>query len=163
MLFALRHPREGNRAHVNVTLNIFRGYVMKVKEVPQDGPEKNVFHTTLLKYAVNDNGEFVPTTSDGWDSGYAASRNIMDEFKELSEEALERIKKNETSPLEYFMYKLHMDIAALAQQTGFPKRKVKKHMNPHVFDALDDETLSQYATVFLTDLKTIKNFKKELS
>ena len=136
---------------------------MKINEVPQDGEENNVFKTTLLKYAVNDAGEFVPTASNGWIPGNTAIKRIIQEYDELKEQAWERIKKNETSPLEYFMYNALMDIASLSQQIGFPKRKVKKHMDPRVFSTLDDETLSQYATVFLTDVKTIKNFRKEIS
>jgi hypothetical protein len=136
---------------------------MKINEVPQDGEENNVFETTLLKYAVNDEGEFVPIASNGWIPGHTAIERIMQEYNELKEQARERIKKNETSPLEYFMYNVYMDIDALSQQMGFPKRKVKKHMDPRVFNTLDDETLSQYATVFLTDLKTIKYFNKETS
>ena len=136
---------------------------MKVKDVPQDGPENNLFDSTLLKYAVNDKFEFVPTPSNGWEPANVASRFVQNEFKELAEQAGERIKKNQTSPLEYFMYQSLMDITALSQQMGFSRRKVKKHMDPRVFSTLDDEVLSQYASVFLIDVATIKNFKKEIS
>lgn len=136
---------------------------MKINEVPQDGPEDNEFDSTLLKYAVDDNGNFVPTASNGWEDSHSSIKTIKEEFRELAEEALEKIKKNKTSPVEYFMYKSLMDIDILSSMVSFSKRKVKKHMDPKVFEKLSDEILSEYAALFLIDVETIKNFKKELS
>ncbi|MBN2161207.1 MAG: hypothetical protein JW807_17600 [Spirochaetes bacterium] len=133
---------------------------MKTNEVPQDG--KRLLKTTLVHYAVNDEGTFEKIPSNGWDPGYYAGSNLQDEFKELAEQSLERVKKNLASPLEYFMYKAFMDLEGLAQFTGIPKRKVKKHLTPKGFDMLDDATLARYADVIYADVETLKKFKSTL-
>jgi hypothetical protein len=131
---------------------------MKVKEVPQDG--RRMLQTTLVNYAEDEKGKLVPVASNGWDLGYVAGHNIKIQYIELAEEAKERVKKNEISPLEYFMYRASMDIDILAGQMGISKRKVRKHLNPREFDKLDDEIIRQYSIVLHTDPDTIKNFKK---
>ncbi len=133
---------------------------MKVNEVPQDG--KRMLKTTLVHYAVNDDGTFEKIPSNGWDPGYYAGYNIQEEFKELAEQARERVKSNKSSPLEYFMYHAALDLDGLAQFTEIPKRKVKKHLTPQGFEKLDDATLAWYAHVMHTDIETIKKFKSTL-
>ncbi len=134
---------------------------MKINEVPQDG--KRMMRTKMVQYAVDDNGNFVKVGSNGWNLGYDVACKLRSRFDKLAEEAKERVKADETSPLEYFMNKAYLELHTLAQMTGIPKRKVKKHFKPEVFDTLDDATLQKYATVFLVDLRTLKEFKKELS
>jgi hypothetical protein len=63
---------------------------MKIKEVPQDG--KRMLKTTLVQYAVNDKGSFEQIPSSGWDTGYYAGFNLQEEYKELAEQARERVK-----------------------------------------------------------------------
>ena len=129
---------------------------MKVKEVPQDG--KRMLKTTLVHYAENDEGKFEKVPSNGWDPGYYAGYNLHQEFEELAEEAKERVKNGQSSPLEYFMYKASLDLDGLAQFTEIPKRKVKKHLTPRGFERLDDAILARYAHVMHTDIETIKKF-----
>jgi len=134
---------------------------MKIHEVPQDG--KRTMRTKVVHYAVDDNGDFVKVGSNGWEPGYRALINLRNEFDERAVQAKEQVKNNQVSPLEYFMYKAYMEIPTLGQMTGFSQRKVRKHFKPAVFEKLDDEVLQRYATVLLTDVKTIKEFKKEIS
>jgi hypothetical protein len=133
---------------------------MKVKEVPQDG--KSALKTTLVHYAVNDEGAFEKIQSSGWDPGYYAFLNIHEKYMELAERAKERIKNNQTSPLEYFMYRSVQDIDDLAQSMGISKRKVKKHLTPPGFEKLGDDILERYALALFTDIETIKKFKSTL-
>ena len=133
---------------------------MKVKEVPQDG--KRMLKTTLVHYAVNDKGEFEKIPSNGWDPGYYAGFNLQEEFKELTAQAKERVKNNQSSPLEYFMYHASLDLDGLAQFMEISKRKVKKHLTPRGFDKLGDDMLERYALVLHTDVETIKKFKSTL-
>ena len=130
---------------------------MKIKEVPQDG--KMLIDSTLLYYAVNDEGNFEKIQSSGWEPGYHAHLNIIGNFKAMAEKAKERIKKNLASPLEYFMYNSIRNLDDVAQCMGISRRKVKKHLTPGGFEKLDDCMLERYATVFVTDVDTIKNFK----
>ncbi len=133
---------------------------MKVNEVPQEG--KRMLKTTLVHYAVNDKGDFEKVQSTGWDAGYYSLVNIHDEFKELAEQSKVRIKNNQASPLEYFMYHAIQDVDGLAQFMRISKRKVKKHLTPKGFEKLSDEMLQRYALVLITDVETIKKFKSTL-
>jgi hypothetical protein len=134
---------------------------MKVKEVPQDG--KQTFgDTTLIDYAVDENGKIVPVQSSGWEVRVLVMNNLANMFDEWAAEAKERVKNNQSSPIEYFMFYFGLDLPTLAQQMGFSQRKVKKHMKPEVFEKLDEKILEQYASLFQIDVTTLKNFKKEL-
>lgn len=133
---------------------------MKVNDVPQDG--KRMLKTTLVHYAVDDEGKFEKVPSTGWDPGYYAGANLQEEFRELAEEAKVRIKKNLSSPLEYFMYCASLDPDGLSQFSEIPRRKVKKHLTPEGFEKLGDDILARYAHVMHTDVETIKKFKSTL-
>jgi hypothetical protein len=133
---------------------------MKIEEVPQDG--KRTMRTRMVHYAVDDKGEFVKVGSDGWEPGYRALIDLRSEFDDNAAEARERVKNDQTSPLEYFMYKAYMELPTLAQMTGFSQRKVRKHFKPAVFEKLNDEILQRYADVLIIDIKDLKNFEKEL-
>jgi hypothetical protein len=134
---------------------------MKVKDVPQEG--RRTMPTTMVHYAVDDKGEFVKIGSNGWEVGFQAAMTLRDEFLENAEQAKERVRNNQSSPLEYFMYRAYMELPTLARMIGHSSRKVKKHFKPEVFEKLDDEVLQRYAIVLRVDIRTIKDFKKQLS
>jgi hypothetical protein len=135
---------------------------MKIKEVPQDG-RQTFGDTTLINYAVDEKGKIVPVQCSGWDVQVLVMDNLANMFDEWAVEAKERVKNNQSSPIEYFMYHFGLDLPTLAQQMGISQRKVKKHMKPEVFEKLDEKILAQYASLFQIDVRTIKNFLKELS
>ena len=134
---------------------------MKVKEVPQDG-RQTFGDTTLINYAVDEKGKIVPVQCSGWDVQVLVMDNLANMFDEWAAEAKERVKNNQSSPIEYFMFYFGLDLPTLAQQMGFSQRKVKKHMKPAVFEKLDEKILEQYAGLFQIDVTELKNFKKEI-
>ena len=103
----------------------------------------------------------IPWTDDAWDAEQPSAGTVK-EFKELAEQAKERVKNNESSPLEYFMYKACLDPDGLATFGAIPKRKVKKHLTPRGYEKIKDDMLEWYAHVLHTDVETIKNFKSTL-
>jgi hypothetical protein len=133
---------------------------MKVNEVPQDG--MCVIETTMVRYAVNDEGKFEAVPSNGWEPGFYAMTNFQEEMRELTARARERVKNNQCSPLEYFMYNAVLDVDALAQYMEISKRKVKKHLTSRGFDKLSDKMLERYALLLHTDVESIKKFKSTL-
>jgi hypothetical protein len=133
---------------------------MKVNEVPQDG--KRMMKTTLIQYAVNNEGSFETISSNGWNPGYYAGFNLQKEFKELASQAKERVQNNQSSPLEYFMFSATLDLDGLALFLEIPKRKVKKHLTVKGFEKLSDDILEKYALVLHTDVESIKKFKSTL-
>ena len=131
---------------------------MKVSDVPQD---LNYYKDTVvrdLNYAVDEQGRYQAVVSDGWEPKDGALDLAWDDIREQCDEVLERIKKGETSPLEYHATKNLMSINLLSSYTGFSKRTIRKHFNPANFIKLDNDTLSIYADVLritVEELKTI--------
>ena len=131
---------------------------MKVSDVPQD---LNYYKDTVvrdLNYAVDEQGRYQAVVSDGWEPKDGALDLAWDDIREQCDEVLERIKKGETSPLEYHAVKNLMPINLLSSYTGFSKRTIRKHFNPANFIKLDNDTLSIYADVLritVEELKTI--------
>ena len=131
---------------------------MKVSDVPQD---LNYYKDTVvrdLNYAVDEQGRYQAVVSDGWEPKDDALDLAWDDIREQCDEVLERIKKGETSPLEYHATKNLMPINLLSSYTGFSKRTIRKHFNPANFIKLDNDTLSIYADVLritVEELKTI--------
>jgi hypothetical protein len=131
---------------------------MKVSDVPQD---LNYYKDTVvrdLNYAVDEQGRYQAVVSDGWEAKDDALDVAWDDVREQCDEVLERIKKGETSPLEYHAVKNLMPINLLSSYTGFSKRTIRKHFNPANFIKLNNDTLSIYADVLritVEELKTI--------
>jgi hypothetical protein len=131
---------------------------MKVSDVPQD---LNYYKDTVvrdLNYAVDEQGRYQGVVSDGWEAKDDALDVAWEDVREQCDEVLERIKKGETSPLEYHATKNLMPINLLSSYTGFAKRTIRKHFNPANFIKLDNDTLSIYADVLritVEELKTI--------
>lgn len=117
---------------------------MKKAEVPQDRARAFEGQKKVV-YAVDDNGRYSTTTSSGWEAEEAVLDQAITHFEQLASEALERVQRDATAPLEYHMYRRRMDLSLLAQSTGFFKWRVRRHLRPTVFARLDDKILGQYA------------------
>ena len=134
---------------------------MKVNDVPQDGSDIKTYNSTRINYALDKDGKYVSTESSGWYVNVVVMNNLQDYFDEKAEDAKQRFFRNETSPLEYFMHHFGVDLQTLSKLIKIPKRKIKKHFKPEIFNKLDDNTLKIYADFFRIDIKTIKEFGKE--
>lgn len=131
---------------------------MKIEDVPQDLKYFKGSNVRDVNYAVDENGQYHAVISDGWDAKTDALDVAWEDINEQCEEVLERIRRGETSALEYHATKNLMTIDMLSSYSGFSKRTIRKHFKPKEFAALDDETLSIYADVLritLEELKTI--------
>ena len=131
---------------------------MKIEDVPQDLKYYKGTNVRDVNYAVDENGQYKAVLSDGWDAKTDALDVAWEEVEEQCQEVLDRIKRGETSPLEYHATKNLMDIDLLSSYSGFSKRTIRKHYNPEIFSKLDDDILSVYANVLrisVEELKTI--------
>ena len=133
---------------------------MKISEIPQD-KIKTLQGAKKALYAVDDQGNYTQSTTSGWEAEEIVLNQVIDDFEEKARQAVSRVRKNETSPIEYFMYKRWMDPLTLAQVMGLYRWQVKRHFKPAVFKKLDDKTLSEYARVFGVSSEALKNFPKE--
>jgi hypothetical protein len=127
---------------------------MEKKDVPQDHGIYGQWHG--ICYVTDEKGEYVRSKSSGWEPLNIANGIAWEFINEDLAGVLERVKKGELSPLAYHMNKHMMDAKVLAQYAGFTRWRVKRHLKPHEFDKLDDETLKCYASVFNITIEQLK-------
>jgi hypothetical protein len=133
---------------------------MKLSEIPQD-KIKTLQGAKKALYAVDDQGNYIQSTTSGWEAEEIVLNQVIDDFGEKARQTVLRVRNNETSPIEYFMYKRWMDPLTLAQVMGLYRWQVKRHFKPAVFKKLNDKTLSEYARIFGVSTEALKNFPKE--
>ncbi|MCJ8500179.1 hypothetical protein [Desulfatitalea alkaliphila] len=136
---------------------------MKIDEVPQDDIPTFRGHGTKAIYALDARGRYTKTTTSGWEVEELVLRDVLADFAEKAEAAKARILAGRTSPIEYFLNRRLMDLAALAQAMGIGKWRVKRHLKPRVFNKLNDKLLQRYASLFRIDIATLKQFKEILA
>jgi hypothetical protein len=133
---------------------------MKDKEVPQD--DEGLLEGKLREvcYAVDESGNYVTVLSTGWSPKNAALKQAWAEVNDKIDATKEMVLAGKLSPLAYFIEKNIMNLKLLAQYSGIPKWKVKRHLKPGNFQKIDKETLEKYARAF--DIKTdeLINFVK---
>ena len=132
---------------------------MKIKEVPQDDNATFKGYGTKAVYAVDENVQYTRISTSGWEVEEVVLRDVVNDFEKLAQEAKARVVKGETSPIEYFMNKYFMDVPALAASMGLARWRVKRHLNPGVFNKLNAKLLQRYADFFQVDIDTLKNLK----
>jgi hypothetical protein len=133
---------------------------MKIKDVPQDNSPTFEGHGTKAIYAVDENGRYIKTATNGWDVEEVVLRDVLADFEIKTALAQERVLRDETSPIEYFLNKRLMDLPALAQAMGMFQWRVRRHLKPKVFRKLNESLLKRYADLFRIDVSTLKRFKE---
>ncbi|MEM9144171.1 MAG: hypothetical protein AAGA86_14370 [Bacteroidota bacterium] len=130
---------------------------MKKKEVPQDKSTLESANIKDMVYAVDENGEYVTELSTGWEPKTIALDNAIQVIAERVADAKNRVRENQTSPIEYYMELHKMDLPILASYVGLWKWRVKQHFRPSVFKKLKEKTLRKYADVFEISVEQLKN------
>lgn len=133
---------------------------MKVEDVPQDLKYFKGSIVRDLDYAVDKDGRYQSVVSDGWTPKNEALEVTLNDINERCEEILERVRRGETSPLEYHAEKNLMTVELLSDYTGISKRNIRKHFDPKNFEKLDEKTLGKYADalrITVEELKKIEN------
>jgi len=134
---------------------------MKISDVPQDeiitlrGEKKAL-------YALDDQGRYTRAATSGWEAEEIVLHQVIDDFEQKARQAASRVRSNETSPIEYFMYKKWMDPLTLAQVMGLYRWQVKRHFRPGVFTKLSDKRLAEYARIFGIPVNALTNFTEEV-
>lgn len=132
---------------------------MKKAEVPQDESKLEKANIKDMVYAVNENGDYVTELSTGWNPKTIALDNTIKQIEERVAVAKERVLKNESSPLEYYMELNKMDLSILASYVGIWKWRVKRHFKPSIFKKLPQKTLEKYADVFDISVEDLQHIK----
>jgi DNA-binding phage protein len=119
---------------------------MKKEEVPQHGGL--TAGCREVNYAIDADGNYSLELSVGWEAKNTTLRQAWAAIVEQLQQVLEEINAGHKSPLAYHMVKNQMDVALLAQYSGFSRWRVKRHLKPQVFNRLSSRVLAVYAALF---------------
>lgn len=134
---------------------------MKVNEVPQDSRDfRDGDKVRKLVYAVDKDGRYTGVNSAGWEAENTATKQAWDAVDEALAEVEAKVKAGQLSPIAYFMNKCLMDTGLLAKYVGKWSWQVKRHMKPHVFNALSSAMKEKYAEAFSITVSELENFGK---
>jgi hypothetical protein len=117
---------------------------MRPDEVPEqsapllEGQRKAV-------YVVGPDGHYLIAQSGGSEAEITVTEEAVAWFAKLAEEARQRAQRGETSPMEYHMFRLRMDVPTLAQATGLWRWRVRRHLTAKGFARLSPKLLAGYA------------------
>ena len=134
---------------------------MKIKEVPQDEGLTEGLDIDFC-YALDEKGNYTRVPSSGWQPKTDAMLQAWEVIHEKVEQARQRVLSGELSPVAYYLEKNLMDVKLLADYSGLPKRKIRKHLKPDHFARLDDKILIRYAETFGISVDMLRNFRETL-
>lgn len=117
---------------------------MRIDEVPTQTRDQ-FDHQRKAVYAVDQNGHYQMVRSGGDEAEITVTLEAVAWFEQLAHEALQRVRKGESSPLDYFMYRQRMDIPTLSQATGIWQWRIRRHLRPNVFASMSAAMLQRYA------------------
>jgi hypothetical protein len=134
---------------------------MKKNDVPQDeGLSEGLFED--ICYALDENGNYTVVPTTGWQPKTDAMLQAWDVIHEKVEQVRQQVLAGELSPVAYYMEKNLMDVKLLADYSGLPKRKIRKHLKPDHFAGLDNQILMRYAETFGISVEMLRNFRETL-
>ena len=113
-------------------------------EVPQEGNSTLGGHRKAM-YARGADGKLHIVQSAGWEVEEIVTRQAVDDLLRLTEDARQRAQAGQTSPLEYHMYRVRMDVPLLAQASGIWQWRIHRHFRPTIFARLSPALLARYA------------------
>lgn len=115
-------------------------------EVPQD---KELFgNQREVCYAVDENGRYVLAESAGWEPANIANSQAWEAINLEITGILDRIRKEELSPLAYHMVANQMDEKLLAEYAGLFQWQVRRHLRPEPFNCISHKLRMRYAALF---------------
>lgn len=117
---------------------------MDLDAVPQDA-NATLAGRRKAMYARDAAGRIVLAPSRGWEAEAIVTQHAVDALGAQADAARQRVQAGLASPLEYWMYSRRMDVALLAQSSGFWRWQVRRHLRPRHFGRLSDRDLARYA------------------
>jgi len=117
---------------------------MLESDVPQEGNATLDGHRKAV-YARGADGRVQIVTSKGWEVEEIVTRQAVDEFIQLAEQARLQAVAGNASPLAYQMYKARMDEVLLSQISGMWVWRIRRHFRPAIFRKLSPAVLQRYA------------------
>jgi len=124
-------------------------------EVPQEGNSTLGGHRKAV-YARGADGKLHIVPSAGWEVEEIVTKQAVDDLLRLTEDARQRALAGQTSPLEYHMYRVRMDVPLLSQASGIWQWRIRRHFRPAVFARLSPALLAKYADAMGISVEQLK-------
>ena len=124
-------------------------------EVPQEGNSTLGGHRKAM-YARGADGKLHIVQSAGWEVEEIVTKQAVDDLLRLTENARQRVLAGLTSPLEYHMYRVRMDVPLLAQASGIWQWRIRRHFRPAIFAGLSASLLATYADAMGMTVEQLK-------
>jgi len=124
-------------------------------EVPQEGNSTLGGHRKAM-YARGADGKLHIVQSAGWEVEEIVTKQAVDDLLRLTENARQRVLAGQTSPLEYHMYRVRMDVPLLSQASGIWQWRIRRHFRPAVFAGLSASLLTTYADAMGMTVEQLK-------
>lgn len=124
-------------------------------EVPQEGNSTLGGHRKAM-YARGADGKLHIVQSAGWEVEEIVTKQAVDDLLRLTEDARQRVHAGQTSPLEYHMYRVRMDVPLLSQASGIWQWRIRRHFRPAVFAGLSASLLATYADAMGISVEQLK-------
>lgn len=134
---------------------------MRKDKVPQDDEKILEDKFKVVKYAVNQKGEYEKVPSVGWEPENVALKQVWDEINHDIDNTRQKVHEGKLSPIAYFMKKNLMDEKLLAAHVGINRWFVKWHMRPGKFRKLKRKTLERYADVFKISVDDLWHMREQ--
>ena len=124
-------------------------------EVPQEGNSTLGGHRKAM-YARGADGKLHIVQSAGWEVEEIVTKQAVDDLLRLTENARQRVLAGQTSPLEYHMYRVRMDVPLLSQASGIWQWRIRRHFRPAIFAGLSASLLATYADAMGMTVEQLK-------
>ena len=128
---------------------------MRDNEVPQEGNSTLDGHRKAV-YARGDDGKLHLVASAGWEVEEIVTRQAVEDLERLTEDARQRVLAGQTSPLEFHMHRVRMDVPLLAQASGLWQWRIRRHFRPAIFARLSPRLLQRYAEAMGISIDRLK-------
>ena len=132
---------------------------MKKEQVPQHGGL--TAGCREVNYAVDEDGRYSLELSVGWEAKNATLGLAWEAIVEQLHQVIGEIRAGNKSPLAYHMIKNQMDVALLAQYSGIPRWRAKRHLKPQVFNRLNPRVLAVYADLFRVSVAELQQVPEQ--
>jgi hypothetical protein len=116
----------------------------------------------ILHYTIDKDGNWDRKMLANWGHKEIVNTQTWIVVQERLNAAKEDVVSGKSSPIAYYMTKCVMDPKLCGEFVGLPRRKVKNHMKPAVFDKLDQDILKKYADVFEISVDELVNLKEKI-
>ena len=110
-----------------------------------------------LFYSYGTDGKFEKSVGFHDESDRVTLQQAWDLFNDRIEEARQKVKAGQASPILYYMEKTLVTPMDLSMHSGIMVWRVKRHLKPKVFSRLGEKTLKKYAEAFNITLDQLKN------